>query len=756
MASSEYTLLLASDSVLGNLDEVLSDNTNGAMQSDLHSNTTSFLVCAKDNKTTINTAIKVAKALPPLPTSDSTASCPQVANSEKEGGLNASQPSQLTVTESNANGDMKTLEDNPNAILSSVMLNMTIKTYADATNIAKRYPELAPTVLAMPLSSRTKSTSLPVSMSHTNEKPNWAVADSAPELPLPSFERTGKHSTNNIERNNVGRVYATVASNKYLPPSLSRKEAFASVTTTMATPSSSTHFLSDSTYITEINSTKSNFRDKPLPPKPIPFYTRPSVDSTPTPITIAVDTLGVDYIPPSTNSETSLIVGNAGNAENSSTASARTNLSAPNLQDDWIDFGHQLPQSLDPKDQFSGMNRCLNIMDCIDRTESTHARFLTSLDPHNRDEYDQVTEDFLSMEEDGWTGSLPASAYGGRGRGEFCNESRPGRIRMSRGSRGTGDGRGRWVSAPNRGPDPKTRGNLNDGCEGKRRRVDIESDPNYYASRDIFLDIRQRQYDDEWTGSLPASAYGAMSSRNLSSISKRRGTGGTGRGQGSHTNSSNGNFHRQRDLSRKRDISFNSSSPSSSASPTFGVSGLGSRQNDQSFKDFEISHGYNNYNGDKNSNAEDQPRLVPPKLGNRLNGVVPSGETGIWKTPNLWVSKEVDVGVEGSVDFGASSDCTTLPSPTVVHRDAQANNGSKTSELLVLGRPQTRSSSSIDEGPSSDTVDDFWKNIRDAWDVNVVPKSGSKTQVLEEQWMVPLHQEQRTIPLQQSALQRLQ
>ncbi|KAJ3751950.1 hypothetical protein EV360DRAFT_75778 [Lentinula raphanica] len=446
---------------------------------------------------------KDTKALPPLPSSDhglrhdcATDITLQGVNASFTGETthlqseNASENHQLNHLEENTIRNES--NDNSDA-LPSALLNVSIKTYADATNIANLYPELAPTVLTMPLPR--KSISLPepprkelsaqmisahssqmTGPGHSSDKPNWAVASDTPTDSV-SYD---------IDMEKSSRTRAT-RSNKDLPPSLSRKKGAASAQSSKNSPTEptfrsnahgynaknehghTTHEAPDSPfYMRSIPSSavgshqQSNFRDKPLPPQPIPSYVQPTFD--PTAVTHDV----VDRVQP--------------------------RLMAPA----WAPFDTNVYSMIGAGSHAS------------ENQPPFHEEVWLNL---NAGKAEKEIERTSGLEDDGWRGSLPASAYGGRSE-----------------RRHPGLGRGRR----DRGASKHEKAPYNQWHDGDQQRP--PSDP--------FAGDYSGDYD-EWTGSLPASAYGAMPSSRRSA-SKRK---GRGAGAGSHfTNQARGqnNFRSQR------------------------------------------------------------------------------------------------------------------------------------------------------------------------------------------------------------------
>ncbi|KAJ3992804.1 hypothetical protein F5050DRAFT_1811122 [Lentinula boryana] len=514
IGSGEYTLITSdSDSIMDGEVEALSDIRE--MQKNLH------------RALSLAESASYTKALPPLPSSDqilrhgattgmNLEGAPQgdnasISNENPNMDSNsASQSLQFSDIVSSANGDTKTLSDDPEA-LSSALLSMSIKTYADATNIANLYPELAPTVLTMPLSR--KSVSLPEpprreikiqtflshpsnSMpAHTSEKPNWAVA---PNPAADAPRDIGSKRSDNPRRPKP---------NKTLPPSLSRKKGPVNVnaTETREFPASKSSISSTniafgnqvhepdakhepesehgyrseapelSPYTRSSSSSTADFywrsdmRDKPLPPQPIPSYKQHC--NAPTLMTH----ITVDHVRPSAASawgspsiDAPVMLGNGSKA--SASLSSSNGEACKDLSMDDHDMGRIGP-----------------------------------LSSRSRDEFNYVEGNF-GPEDDIWTGSLPASAYGGRSGGGW--------LRSGRGGGGSGHKKG-------------SRSNGNG--EEKQRRVETSNHNQRYhgeSSSTLFTDDYNDDYDDGWTGSLPASAYGAMSSRNSGFKGKGKGRGG--------------------------------------------------------------------------------------------------------------------------------------------------------------------------------------------------------------------------------------
>ncbi|KAJ3783200.1 hypothetical protein GGU10DRAFT_389265 [Lentinula aff. detonsa] len=513
IGSGEYTLITSdSDSIMDGEVEALSDIRE---MKNLH------------RASSLPESASYTKALPPLPSSDqilrhgatsgmNLEGAPQgdnasISNENPNMDSNsASQSLQFSDIVSSANGDTKTLSDDPEA-LSSTLLNMSIRTYADATNIANLYPELAPTVLTMPLSR--KSVSLPEPPrkeikiqtvlshpsnnmpAHTSEKPNWAVA---PNPATDVFRDIGSKRSDNPRR---------PKSNKTLPPSSSHKKGLVNVnaTKTREFPASkssisSTHiafghqvhepdakhehesehgyrseapqlppYTRSSSSLTADSYRRSDMRDKPLPPQPIPSYKQHSIAPT------LMTHITVDHVRPSAASawgspstDAPVMLGNG--------SKVSASLSSSNGEA-WKDLGME--------DHDMGR--------------------IGPLSSRSRDEFNYVEGNFCP-EDDIWTGSLPASAYGGRSGGGW--------LRSGRGGGGSGCKKG-------------SRSNGND--EERQRRVETSNYNQRYhgdPSSALFTEDYNDDYDDGWTGSLPASAYGAMSSRNSGHKGKGQGRGG--------------------------------------------------------------------------------------------------------------------------------------------------------------------------------------------------------------------------------------
>ncbi|KAF9077007.1 hypothetical protein BDP27DRAFT_1414137 [Rhodocollybia butyracea] len=261
--------------------------------------------------------LSVTKTLPALPTS-----LTQNAESFQQQQQKHLESDRLSFENAS---EMVSGSPQPNPVvdntLTSRMVNITIKTYADATNIASLYPELAPTVLTMALPS-SRPTIPPFSVPtptqspaeivkikeaapllsphmspHTSERPNWALApDSEVQSPAEPTDRhynarrpkaPSKRSRDAISREFTSFSVHDMACREPLSKTSSRTRSQESEWGSKydhgfdyrQEPPTPPYM---GTYADYLDSKRGNsLENKPLPPKPIPSHNQSISDPAP-------------------------------------------------------------------------------------------------------------------------------------------------------------------------------------------------------------------------------------------------------------------------------------------------------------------------------------------------------------------------------------------------------------------------------------------------------------------------------------------
>ncbi|KAF5393177.1 hypothetical protein D9757_001298 [Collybiopsis confluens] len=407
-------------------------------------------------------------------------------------------------------------------VLSSAMAGLTIKTYADATNIATLYPELAPKVLTMPL-IKTLVSSLPSStvsessdigaslpriadkdalnimmslpepcLSYSDERPNWALALDPEDLVKPKSRKRTKlarksSSVRDMQRNRAWNSpssspsFVTAGSNHRAPSmnsSLSRSQE-SDEYTSKYDYGLRFHYKDDSPpaapYMdplvspgrsvdpdSHLNNWRSISLKKPLPPRPILSY-RSQHHARPSSSEEANHhTKPTTYaLLPSTQPSTSVW---ATTSETSVDAQARTDLVPAVSQSSFL-------RSESNYDNYQG----LEWHDSGGMISPDHISRVNQRDDHGSGSYHPE-------DDSDWMGSLPTFIYGSSGRG---NHSAPGNQNRRKVLQ-SGD-------IPSLAPEEIF----------KRRRINVDENGSMDGSDGYRCD------SDEWKGSsLPASAYG--------------------------------------------------------------------------------------------------------------------------------------------------------------------------------------------------------------------------------------------------------
>ncbi|KIK67781.1 hypothetical protein GYMLUDRAFT_81312 [Collybiopsis luxurians FD-317 M1] len=557
MSSGEYALVA---SISSSSDSTIMDGEFLALPSDHY---------AVDVIDRLSTGLNL-KDLPPLPTDIPVGTenfNPIITSSNSSKGLDgASQANNIASKITDTPKPQVKADTNANSdsdVLSSAMNSLSLKTYADATNIAALYPQLAPQVLTMPLTkspassfiSAARDTSPPIEMtdsknqnisdmtpSHTDERPNWALApDPDPveqfskpttkEIPQRRPPRSWKKSSSSqggrttraSNASSLSSAFANMNSSSGSGPGLGDPRVPSMISDQVLSQESEygakydygLHFNYRGEppippYMTPLSS-----REKPLPPKPIPFPNQQSAKCSDEVFDYISDaaslwlpntepptsTWGVSIEAPVDGWTRSAATKNETHIERY-TSSNSTWEYVPPLASTW---GVSIETSTEGWKSSA-----------LPTPTYHHEQDMESSLGRRRDGYDQEDQTYGSYfpndDNDGWTGSLPASAYGSNGSKRQRNRR-------------------------------KNLSHMNASFvedERKRRCLD-EREDGEYCGNDEHFDRPQ----DEWTGSLPASAYG-MAPKG----SKLLGRNGRG-GRGNDSRGPSVDFHRQQDYGRE-------------------------------------------------------------------------------------------------------------------------------------------------------------------------------------------------------------